>query len=46
LNENFNESEKTRKDILKDMRQNEIIHEKEVYKLNAKLKEYKYIIHE
>lgn len=28
------------------MRQNEIINEKEVYKLNAKLKEYKYIIHE
>lgn len=28
------------------MRQTEILHEKEVYKLNAKLKEYKYIIHE
>lgn len=30
----------------KDMMQNEIIHEKEVYKLTAKVKEYKYIIHE
>ena len=28
------------------MRQNEIINEKETYKLNAKLKEYKYIIFE
>ena len=34
------------KQILKDMGQNEIIHEKETYKLNAKLKEYKYIINE
>ena len=28
------------------MRQNEIIHEKELYKLTTKCKEYKYIIHE
>lgn len=35
-----------KKNIIKDMRQSEILHEKEVYKLNAKLKEYKYIIHE
>jgi hypothetical protein len=34
------------KQILKDMGQNEIIHEKETFKLNAKLKEYKYIINE
>lgn len=35
-----------KKNIIKDMRQSEILHEKEVYKLNAKMKEYKYIIHE
>jgi len=28
------------------MKMNEIIGEKETFKLNAKLKEYKYIIHE
>lgn len=38
--------ESTKKSMLKDMHRNEIMNEKETYKLNAKLKEYKYIIHE
>ena len=46
LQENNAELDKERKQIIKDMRQNEILHEKETYGLNAKLKEYKYIIHE
>ena len=46
LIDSYNELEVVKKNMLKDMRQNEILHEKEVYKLNAKLKEYKYIIHE
>jgi hypothetical protein len=46
LTQSFSELERDKKAILKDMRQNEIIHEKDTYKLNAKLKEYKYIIHE
>ena len=38
--------EQEKKDIIRDMRQNEIINEKDTFKINAKLKEYKYIIHE
>jgi hypothetical protein len=40
------ELEQDKKNILKDMGQNEIMNEKEMYKINAKLKEYKYIIYE
>jgi hypothetical protein len=40
------DTEKQRKEILKNFRQAEIINEKDTYKLLAKVKEYKYIIHE
>jgi hypothetical protein len=46
LRSNITELEQDKKDIIKDMRQNEILNEKDMYKLNAKLKEYKYIIYE
>lgn len=46
LSQNVGDLDTMRKDLIRDMRQNEIINEKETYKLNAKLKEYKYIIHE
>lgn len=46
LHSSYKELEQDKKDIIKDMRQNEILHEKDIYKHNAKLKEYKYIIHE
>ena len=34
------------KDQIKNSQQQDIFHEKEMFKLNAKCKEYKYIIHE
>lgn len=46
LNQVIVELEQDKKNIIKDMKQNEILNEKEMYKINAKLKEYKYIIHE
>lgn len=40
------ELQQKNRQVYKDLQQNEIMHEKESYKLLAKAKEYKYIIHE